>query len=71
MRTPLNRHRELAAWADREGRRAPPRRPVPGECCDRGCDPCVWDYYERALAQWQDTHAPDAPEPEASPATDA
>ena len=32
-----------------------------GECCERYCDACVWDYYERALAHWETTHAPDAP----------
>lgn len=30
----------------------PPARPVPGECCEGGCDLCVWVYYERAHERW-------------------
>jgi hypothetical protein len=37
----------------------PPREPEPGECCQSGCDPCVFDRYwdaldryERALREW-------------------
>lgn len=32
----------------------PPNRPADYECCRRGCDPCIFDYYERALARWRD-----------------
>ncbi|ACG76441.1 hypothetical protein PHZ_c0027 [Phenylobacterium zucineum HLK1] len=32
---------------------APPRRPTREECCGRGCDPCILDYYERALERWE------------------
>ncbi|MEK6593207.1 MAG: oxidoreductase-like domain-containing protein [Pseudomonadota bacterium] len=38
----------------------PPREPEPWECCQSGCDPCVYDRYwealdrhERALQVWQ------------------
>ncbi len=38
----------------------PPKAPVEGECCGRGCEYCVWVYYdqaqrryEAALAQWR------------------
>ena len=38
----------------------PPREPEPGECCQSGCEPCVYDLYweaveryERALAAWR------------------
>jgi len=38
----------------------PPREPEPWECCQSGCDPCVYDRYwaeldryERALAAWK------------------
>ena len=34
----------------------PPARPVRGECCDRDCDPCVWDYWLRALRRWAERH---------------
>lgn len=30
----------------------PPTRPHEDECCRRGCDPCIFDYYERALDRW-------------------
>lgn len=37
----------------------PPREPEPGECCQSGCEPCVYDRYwealdryERALREW-------------------
>lgn len=37
------------------GKLAPPRpqEPDPSECCGRGCDPCIYDYYERALERWR------------------
>ena len=30
-----------------------PIEPDPYECCGRGCDPCIFDYYEKALARWE------------------
>lgn len=27
---------------------AAPHPPVPGECCERGCERCVWDYDHEA-----------------------
>jgi hypothetical protein len=30
-----------------------PEQPLPGECCERGCENCVWIYYERALKRWK------------------
>ncbi|QMU61929.1 MAG: hypothetical protein GKR92_09550 [Gammaproteobacteria bacterium] len=30
-----------------------PTSPEPYECCERGCDPCVHDYYAKALARWE------------------
>ena len=30
-----------------------PKPPEPYECCERGCDPCVYDYYAKALAKWE------------------
>ena len=30
-----------------------PQEPDPGECCGRGCDPCIYDYYEKALLRWE------------------
>ena len=44
-----------------------PEEPGPGECCESGCDPCVWDFYNqerdhyrRELAAWLARH-PDQP----------
>ena len=41
----------------------PPKPPVEGECCGRGCEYCVWVYYdqarrryEAALAQWRERY---------------
>jgi hypothetical protein len=31
-----------------------PQPPDPAECCGRGCDPCILDYYDRALQRWED-----------------
>lgn len=37
-----------------------PAEPEPGACCQRGCEPCVYDLYweamdryEQALADWE------------------
>ncbi len=32
----------------------PPNRPHEDECCKRGCDPCIFDYYERAVERWRE-----------------
>lgn len=32
----------------------PPTPPDPQTCCQRGCDPCIMDYYDRALIRWED-----------------
>ncbi|MCR5873922.1 oxidoreductase-like domain-containing protein [Phenylobacterium sp. J426] len=31
----------------------PPREPTRDECCGRGCEPCIFDYYDRALDRWE------------------
>jgi len=31
----------------------PPREPDAEECCQRGCCPCVYDYYGNALERWK------------------
>jgi hypothetical protein len=30
----------------------PPQRPEAYECCGRGCEPCIFDYYNSALDRW-------------------
>ena len=44
----------------------PPEAPLPSDCCDSGCDPCVYDLhaeemerYRALLAAWRARH-PDA-----------
>ena len=54
MRTPLAEHERLSAHARELSLPQLPYRPVAGECCGRGCQPCVWDYYERALEGWRE-----------------
>ena len=31
----------------------PPDKPHPEECCNRGCSPCIFDYYYDALERWE------------------
>lgn len=31
-----------------------PEPPAPSECCENGCEPCVWDLYREALKEWND-----------------
>jgi hypothetical protein len=57
MRTPEEEHDRLVELASARGVATPPARPVPGECCDRGCEMCIWDYYERALTRWRERNA--------------
>jgi hypothetical protein len=44
-------------------RPVPPEPPLPSDCCESGCDPCVYDsysealqYYRDRLAQWLERH---------------
>jgi hypothetical protein len=31
----------------------PPNKPEADECCNRGCCPCIFDYYWDALSRWE------------------
>jgi hypothetical protein len=31
----------------------PPSKPEDYTCCQRGCSPCIFDYYWDALARWE------------------
>lgn len=53
---------------DPDPRPVPPEPPLPSDCCDSGCCPCVHDiysedlqYYREQLAAWLERH------PEADP----
>lgn len=30
-----------------------PQQPSPSQCCGGGCKPCIYDVYEKELAQWE------------------
>lgn len=30
-----------------------PEPPDPRECCESGCDPCVYDLYQDELTRWR------------------
>ena len=34
-------------------RPTPPERPLPEDCCQSGCSPCVFDLYEEALDRYE------------------
>jgi hypothetical protein len=56
QRTREAEHERFERRARERGLLRPPPPPGPGECCGRHCDPCVWDYYERALERWRERH---------------
>lgn len=35
----------------------PPKPPVPGECCERGCEWCMWTYYHEAVRRYEAAEA--------------
>ncbi|KWR74714.1 oxidoreductase-like domain-containing protein [Cupriavidus sp. IDO] len=35
-------------------RPVPPERPGDDECCQSGCDPCVFDYYYQEMDRYRD-----------------
>ena len=54
---------KLSIVADDDPRPIPPEQPLPSDCCDSGCDPCVHDsysdelqYYREQLAKWLERH---------------
>lgn len=58
----------LSIIPDSDPRPVPPEAPLPSDCCDSGCDPCVHDtyseelqYYRAQLAKWKERN-PDAAE---------
>lgn len=56
----------MTAATPPDPRPQPPTPPLPGECCESGCERCVLDiyaeelaHYRQALAAWKQRH-PDA-----------
>ena len=54
---------QLHPLPEADPRPVPPEAPLPGDCCDSGCDPCVNDSYQEALddyrlrlARWVERH---------------
>ena len=45
----------LSMSSEQKSPELPPKPvpPEPYECCERGCDPCVYDYYAKRLARWE------------------
>ncbi len=35
---------------------SPPEKPEAFECCGSGCVPCIFDYYDQALSEWQEKY---------------
>ena len=48
-----------------QGLPKPPIEPREEECCGRHCSPCIFDYYEDALARWKDRVIERGGDPEA------
>jgi hypothetical protein len=38
---------------DNDPRPVPPEQPGDDECCQSGCNPCVWDRYYEALERYR------------------
>jgi hypothetical protein len=62
MTTTVQPLAELSPDAD-DPRPVPPEAPLPSDCCDSGCDPCINDsyaeelqYYREQLAKWLERH---------------
>lgn len=43
-----------------------PTPPGEYECCDSGCEPCVWDIYYDELRAWQQARRSEQPEAESN-----
>ncbi|MDH5833335.1 oxidoreductase-like domain-containing protein [Luteimonas sp. M1R5S59] len=42
------------APADDDPRPQPPEPPLPSDCCDGGCDPCVYDLHAEAMRDYRE-----------------
>ncbi|PHV12626.1 oxidoreductase-like domain-containing protein [Chitinimonas sp. BJB300] len=39
--------------SDEDPRPVEPIAPSPGECCNSGCDPCIFDFYSEELQEYR------------------
>ncbi|NEX63908.1 oxidoreductase-like domain-containing protein [Noviherbaspirillum galbum] len=53
---------------ENDPRPVPPEEPALEDCCQSGCDPCIFDRYtddlqryRQALREWEARHAPAGP----------
>ena len=53
----------MTTTPDHDPKPQPPEKPLPAECCESGCEVCVYDVYadqleayEQALAAWKARH---------------
>ncbi|XP_059709748.1 NADH-cytochrome b5 reductase-like isoform X4 [Haemorhous mexicanus] len=51
MQTPAMSENESASEEDWLALR--PQEPSPSQCCGSGCKPCIYDVYDKELAQWE------------------
>ncbi|NZA25632.1 oxidoreductase-like protein [Luteimonas sp. SJ-92] len=66
MATPPDHARRRPAGGDSDPRPQPPQKPLPTDCCESGCEICVYDLYadelalyREALAAWRARHPED------------
>lgn len=48
-----NRYNAQQISESRQTMNEKPTPPADNECCESGCEPCVWDLYREELAQWE------------------
>jgi hypothetical protein len=46
-------HVSMTDKSDNDPRPTPPERPLPDDCCQSGCNPCVFDLYDEALERYE------------------
>jgi len=44
----------MAPEIESDARPTPPEKPLPMDCCDSGCEVCVFDAYADALAEHEE-----------------
>lgn len=52
--SPDSRQAQAGPVEATDPRPVPPEPPLPSDCCESGCDPCVYDSYSEALQYYRD-----------------